>query len=87
MNKFGSDFTSEFEKHLKKIRSDINLQKRLREKIEEILVDPFHYKPLRNVLKNKRRTHIGSYVLIFEIRQKENVVVFHSFLHHDRAYQ
>ncbi|MCH8157791.1 MAG: type II toxin-antitoxin system RelE/ParE family toxin [Nitrospinae bacterium] len=47
----------------------------------------FHYKSLRNILKNKRRIRIGSYVLIFEICQKENVVVFHTFIHHDRAYK
>ncbi|MCH8157188.1 MAG: type II toxin-antitoxin system RelE/ParE family toxin, partial [Nitrospinae bacterium] len=45
-----------------------------------------HYKPLRNVLKNRRRTHIGSHVLIFEIREEEKTVLFHSLKHHDDAY-
>ncbi|MEE9259155.1 MAG: type II toxin-antitoxin system RelE/ParE family toxin [Nitrospinaceae bacterium] len=74
-------------KHIKKIRSSHDLKKRLKTKMREILADPHHYKPLRNVLKNHFRTHIGSYVLIFEVQEMEKTVVFHSFLHHDEAYK
>jgi len=48
--------------------------------------NPHHYKPLRNVLKNKRRVHIGNFVLIFEILEEDKIVVFHTFKHHDEAY-
>jgi mRNA-degrading endonuclease RelE of RelBE toxin-antitoxin system len=87
MSNYSSDFTLEFDKDFKKTKSDFALQKRLTNKIEEILENPFHYKPLRNILKNRRRTQIGSYVLIFEIREREKTVVFHSFKYHDEAYK
>ncbi len=70
----------------RKIKSDFDLQQRLRSKIEEIVADPGHYKPLRNVLKNKRRTHIGSYVLIFEVHEDEKIISFERFRHHDEVY-
>ncbi len=62
------------------------LTRRLKKKMVEILENPHHSKPLRNVLKNKRRVHIASFVLIFEIIEAEKKVVFHTFRHHDEAY-
>ena len=79
------DFTIHFLKDVKKIKKDKILLERLNKKIEEILQNPEHYKPLKNVLKGKRRAHIGSYVIIFEI--SENKVIFHTFEHHDKAYK
>ncbi|MBU0698605.1 MAG: type II toxin-antitoxin system mRNA interferase toxin, RelE/StbE family [Pseudomonadota bacterium] len=87
MSKYSRDFTKEFEKDLKKIRFDFELQKRLKNKIEEVLKNPHHYKPLRHVLKGMRRIHIGSFVLIFEIIENEKAVAFHRFKHHDEAYK
>ena len=87
MSKYVARTTVDFDKDLKKIKSDFELQKILQNKIEEILENPHHCKPLRNVLKNKRRTHLGSYVLIFAVQENEKPVVFHSFKHHDEAYK
>ncbi|MBF0608012.1 MAG: type II toxin-antitoxin system RelE/ParE family toxin [Candidatus Magnetobacterium sp. LHC-1] len=84
---YKADVSERFLKDLKRIKTKFNLQERLEEKIEKILENPYHYKPLRNALKSKRRSHIGSYVLIFEIRQEEHTVVFHSFQHHNEAYK
>ncbi|MBF0317620.1 MAG: type II toxin-antitoxin system RelE/ParE family toxin [Nitrospirae bacterium] len=84
---YKADVSEKFLKDLKRIKAKFDLQKRLEEKIEKILENTCHYKPLRNVLKSKRRAHIGSYVLIFEIRQEEHAVVFHSFQHHNEAYK
>ncbi|MFQ5717281.1 MAG: type II toxin-antitoxin system RelE/ParE family toxin [Nitrospinales bacterium] len=80
-------YLAQFEKDIKKIKANPDLRRRLQNKVEEILKNPYHYKPLRNVLKNKRRTHVGNYVLIFEVQKNKNVVVFHSFQHHDTAYK
>jgi mRNA-degrading endonuclease RelE of RelBE toxin-antitoxin system len=79
--------TPRFAKHVKAVKKDALLLSRLKGKMKEILENPFHYKPLRNVLKNHRRTHIGSYVLIFEALEAEKTVVFHSFQRHDEAYK
>jgi len=55
--------------------------------MNEIVANPFHYKPLRNVLKNKRRVKIGSFVLIFEIDETNKLIRFHSLKHHDYSYK
>ncbi len=86
MPQYQKDYTDDFKKDVKTIKSDFELQKRLTTKIEEIVENPYHYKPLRNVLKNKRRVHIGSFVLIFEILEEDKNVVFNTFKHHDDAY-
>lgn len=56
-------------------------------KILQIAENPFIGKPLRNVLKGKRRVHIDSFVLIYEILEKEHKVVFLDYTHHDKAYK
>ncbi|MBF0476549.1 MAG: type II toxin-antitoxin system mRNA interferase toxin, RelE/StbE family [Deltaproteobacteria bacterium] len=87
MTKYNSEFSREFKKDLKKIRSDFDLQKKLEGKIEAILEEPHHYKILRNILKSKRRAHIGSFVLIFRVIEDEKMVIFESLKHHDEAYE
>jgi len=44
-------------------------------------------KPLRNVLKGKRRIHIDPFVLIYEINENEHKIIFFDFEHHDTAYK
>jgi len=81
-----SVFSSRFQKQIKKVRDKIT-QGRIKNKVQEILANPYHYKTLRNVLKGKRRTHIGSFVMIFEISEQNKVIIFHDFLHHDSSYR
>lgn len=56
----------------------------LEKQIQKILKEPTIGKPLRNVLRNYRRIHIGSFVLIYEIHQREIRLL--DFDHHDRVY-
>jgi YafQ family addiction module toxin component len=57
----------------------------LNKKIEEILLNPSHYKPLRYDLAGERRVHIlKSFVLIYSISAQTVTLV--SFGHHDDAY-
>jgi len=57
-------------------------------KVQNILKDPYRYKPLKKPLQNKRRVHIGgSFVLIYEINKKEKVVTLFDFDHHDNIYK
>jgi YafQ family addiction module toxin component len=67
-------------------RKDPILFKQLENKVGEILENPHHFKPLRGNLKNKRRVHVGSFVLIFEIDEMNKTVKFLVFVHHDEAY-
>ncbi len=62
------------------------LREILRKKMEEIMENPFHYKPLRYELAGERRVHImKSFVLKYEI--KDNIVIFLAFRHHDDVYE
>ncbi len=82
---FKARFTSDFENDIKFLKKDKNLAVRVENKILEILENPEHYRPLKNVLKGKRRVHIGPYVILYEI--ENDIVIFHSFMHHDNAYK
>ncbi|MBW6518275.1 MAG: type II toxin-antitoxin system RelE/ParE family toxin [ANME-2 cluster archaeon] len=68
-------------------KKDNSLHQRIILKIIEIGNNPELGKPLRNVLKGKRRVHIGSFVLLYLIDKKKQTVVFLEFEHHDNAYR
>lgn len=60
----------------------------INKKVNEILINPYHYKPLRAPMQNKRRVHItDSFVLIFKIDEERKVVQLLEFDHHDNAYK
>jgi len=69
---------------VKDIKKDKVLLERLHKKIDEILKNPEHYPIKKYELKGKRAAHIGSFVVVFEI--KGNEVIFLKFKHHDYAY-
>ena len=57
-------------------------------KIEEVVINPQHYKPLSHDLKNMRRVHLfGPFVLVFRIEEKEKAVKFLDLDHHDNIYK
>ena len=60
------------------------LQERLHKKMDEILQNPEHYPVKKYNLKGKRAAHVGSYVVVFEVKGDD--VVFLRFKHHDYAY-
>ena len=54
----------------------------------EILSDnPEIGKPLRNILKGKRRIHIGSFVIIYEFNKENNSIILLDFEHHYDVYR
>ena len=77
------------EKKLKKLKSKDPLSfARVRTKIHEIISsDVSRYKNLRYSLKDCKRVHIGSYVLIFSYDAEENLVTFYDYEHHDTVYE
>jgi YafQ family addiction module toxin component len=80
----------EIKEILKKLKKrDATLFKALQKKINQIAsLDKEslqHFKNLRGGLKEYKRVHIGSYVLIFKI--EEDTIIFTKFLHHDKAYK
>ncbi len=78
-------FTPFFEKQLKKLKKkDRVMFRRLTNKLKEIRHNPEHYKPLGNVLKGNRRAHVGSFIIVFDI--KGDLITVYYFKHHDYAY-
>lgn len=64
------------------------LEKAISNKIEQILENPLHFKPLRHDLAGERRAHImKSFVLKYEIDENAKAVTFIFFGHHDEAYK
>ncbi len=60
----------------------------LKRKMNEIVQNPQHYKPLKYDLAGERRVHImKSFVLKFEIDESTKTVKFIFFGHHDEAYK
>jgi mRNA-degrading endonuclease RelE of RelBE toxin-antitoxin system len=56
--------------------------------MNEIILNPQHYKPLKYDLAGERRVHImKSFVLKFEIDEAAKTVKFIFFGHHDEAYK
>ena len=76
----------EYEKSFHKIsKKNPLLAIAIQKKVNEIVLSPEHYKPLRNEFKGYRRVHFGSYVLIYRI--KDDVVELITIDHHDFAYK
>ena len=48
--------------------------------------DVEHYKNLRHDMKDRKRVHIGSFVLIFKFVKSENKIIFVDFDHHNNVY-
>jgi len=79
------EFSEEFERSMKKLKKkDSVLFKQIHKKLIELVNNPEHYKPLRNVLAGFRRIHFGSFVLIYTI-ENETVRII-SLDHHNDAY-
>jgi YafQ family addiction module toxin component len=77
------------DKKFKRLRKkDKEMLRFINRKVQDILEDPYRFKTLRKPLQNKRRVHVGgSFVLIYEINEKEKVVTLFDFDHHDNIYK
>lgn len=69
-------------------KKNIILHEALKKKMNEIVINPQHYKPLKYDLAGERRVHImKSFVLKFVIQEATKKVQFIYFGHHDEAYR
>ncbi len=78
-------YSREFERALIRYKRDKNFFERLTQQMEKILREPNVGKPLRYTLKNRRRMHVGSFVLVYEFHNSE--LRFLDFDHHDKIYK
>lgn len=70
-------------------KKDLILYERIMKKIEEVITsgDVEHYKNLRHDMKDRKRVHIGHFVLIFRFIKEESKIKFVDFDHHDEIYK
>ncbi|MFQ5883773.1 MAG: type II toxin-antitoxin system RelE/ParE family toxin [Thermoplasmata archaeon] len=73
-----------FRKLAKKDREQL---RRIRNKIQQILKDPYHFKPLKYPLGGLRRVRIGPFVLVYEIDEESQTVTILDYEHHDTVYK
>ena len=59
----------------------------IEKKIEEIILNPRHYKNLRAPLQHLKRVHIDrSFVLVFSVDETTKKIIIEDYDHHDRIY-
>jgi len=59
----------------------------INKKINQVLENPYHFKPLRGDMHGARRAHIDkSFVLTYEIDEKNKTVRLLDYDHHDNIY-
>jgi len=69
-------------------KKDKKLYEATIKKMNEIVTNPSHFKPLKYDLKGRRRVHIEkSFVLTFKIDEKAKIVTFIDLSHHDKVYK
>ena len=85
---YSFEIKEELEKSLLKLaQKDKRHYQSVVKKILQLAGNPEMGKPLRNVLKGRRRVHVGHFVLLYEVDEKDKRVIFLDFEHHDRAYK
>lgn len=84
----------EIKPHLQEIlnklsKKDKTMCERVLKKIEEIInsEDIEHYKNLRYDMKDRKRVHLGHFVLVFKLLKESDTISFLDFGHHDEVYE
>jgi len=76
------------QRELKKLhKKDKVIYEHIKKRLKILADQPELGKPLRNVMKGRRRVQIGSFVLIYSIDKNDNKITLISFEHHDDAYK
>ena len=87
--RYGIEIKPSCKESIKKLcKKNPIFEKAIRNKIEQILENPQHFKPLRHDFAGERRVHImKSFILKYEIDENTKTVIFFFFGHHDEAYK
>ncbi len=87
---YNFDVSENLEKILNKLsKKDKDLYNQILKKIDEVIhsEDVEHYKNLRYNMQDSKRAHIGHFVLIFQYKKEEDIILFDDFDHHDNIYK
>lgn len=86
-------YAYERSEHLKKILKKLFKRDKVRyeaaiKKMEEVLLNPQHYKNLQHNLKEFKRVHIdSSFVIVFKVDENTKLIRFEDLDHHDVIYK
>lgn len=68
-------------------KKDKKQMEAINKKVQQILENPYHFKPLRGDLYGARRVHIEkSFILTYEIDEKNKIIRLLDYDHHDNIY-
>jgi YafQ family addiction module toxin component len=87
---YNFDVSENLEKILNKLsKKDKDLYNQILKKIDEVIhsEDAEHYKNLRYNMQDSKRAHIGHFVLIFQYKKEEDLILFDDFDHHANIYK
>jgi len=59
----------------------------LSKKVQEILINPQQFKPLKAPMQHMRRIHVGSFVLVYDVNEAKKVVTLRRYEHYDSVYK
>ena len=78
------ELNKKFDKLSKKNKKQLEI---INKKVQQILENLYHFKPLRGDMYGSRRVHIDkSFVLIYEIDEINKIVKLLDYDHHDNIY-
>lgn len=73
-----------FKRLAKKNRKQLEI---IFKKVEEIILNPLHYKNLKKPLQHLKRVHIDKhFVLTFSVDEKSKIITLQDYQHHDKIY-
>ncbi len=81
---FQKKLTSSLKSCQRKIKKQLKV---VYKKVKQVAENPYQFKPLKKPMQNKRRVHIGSFVLVYSINKRSRKVKFLGYAHHDEAYK
>jgi mRNA interferase RelE/StbE len=87
---YNFDVSDHLQRILNKLsKKDKDLYDQILKKIDEVIhsKDIEHYKNLRHNMKNSKRVHIGHFVLVFQYKKEERLILFDDFDHHNNIYK
>jgi YafQ family addiction module toxin component len=86
---FKESYSEQVLKEMRKLQKKDSAQfDSLRKNIQKVIENPLHnYKFLHHEMKGFQRVHVGSFVLVFKIDEKNEIVLFEAYKHHDEVYE
>ncbi len=85
---YGLEASAEADKKFQKLaKRNIKRMEIVNKKVQQILENPYRFKPLMGDMKGSRRVHIDrSFVLIYDIDERRKTVRLLDYGHHDDVY-